>query len=653
MKYRFLLILFSALLLPVFSLNATSRSFNSGEPREVYPRRMVVEEGTGTWCPWCVRGIVGLEEMTRNYPDNFIGIAIHANDEMDFSSKYGLPFTSYPSAYFNRSVLSDPSYYTMERFLDNQSGLMIDVMVKINSITFSDDYREMTVSTNTRFGYGETDADYRLAYVITEDGVGPYAQFNKYAGSSGEMGGFENLPSPTPVVFNDVARGIYPSLTGVEGCLPATISACTDYSYEYTFQMPKNCDNYSNLKLTVLLYDAVTGEIVNADRMKCPEGQAPSYLIIDMAGKPGTLASKLGDEIYDTQRLAIKGEINGADLATLANMMGCGSSEGHLLYLDLSNARIVKGGEYLKYGQYSILKEDDCLPEGAFSENKTLRFIAMPSSLRKICDNALVNSHSIQEIKLNEGLAEIGGDAFAFNWSSRGSLKKINIPSTVSSIHPTFLSGCNKVDIVFDHRNKYYSYDNIALYSKDFNEFIMVSPLYNGIFTVNDNCTFINIGILGENIPGLIATNVREIGSLVGDENLEFMALGYPLESLGYYVFYGMNNLTNIYLGCSNVPKGTYRYSEHQFENASNCTLYVPSASIETFKADSFWNQMKDIKPIEGTKYEYLKNIGTSVDPLHPDDKCAKEIYTLDGRSVSKMPSKGVYVVNGKKIFVK
>ena len=579
---------------------------------------------------------------------------------MDYKASYGLSFQAYPSAYFNRKELSNPSANTMENYLKRQSGLTTDAMVKITSLTYSDDYTELKVSSNTRFGFDKSDVDYRLAYVITEDSVGPYMQINAaYSGSDTEMGGFEKLPSRTPVMYNDVARGICPSLTGIEGSVPATVSACTDYNYEYSFSMPKNCDDYSKLKLTILLYDAKTGEIVNADRIDCPQGKKTLEITVDTGNEPGTLKQKLGDQIYDIPSLTVKGKINGDDLATLASMMGSGSDYENLSYLDLSNARIVKGGKYLKYGEYSTLEEDDCLPEGVFANNSSLRYIAMPSSLKKIEDNALVNSYSIQEIKLNEGLEKIEVAAFAFYMilscdGSRGSLKKINIPSTVSSLDPSFLFGCTKVDIVFDHRNKYYSYDNIALYSKDYNEFVMVSPSYNGIFTVNENCSFINRGFLSENISGLIATNLRKIAwSLPESENLAFMALGNPLESLGDYVFYGKTNLTDIYLGCNNIPSGNYRNSGIQFENASNCTLYVPSSSIEIFKADPFWGKMKDIKPIEGTEYEFLKSTGSNgIDNVLMDNKNTSKIYMIDGRSVNKM-TKGMYIVNGKKIIMK
>ena len=50
---------------------------------EIFPKAVVYEEGTGTWCGWCVRGHVGLKDMYHNHPDgSFIGIAVHNADPM-------------------------------------------------------------------------------------------------------------------------------------------------------------------------------------------------------------------------------------------------------------------------------------------------------------------------------------------------------------------------------------------------------------------------------------------------------------------------------------------------------------------------------------------------------------------------------------------
>ena len=573
--------------------------------KEVYPRRMVVEEGTGTWCQYCVWGIVGMEYMAKNYPDNFIGIAVHSGDQMDIEDVYGLSYSSFPSAYFNRKELSSPSSYTMEQFLKNQSGLTTNAMVKINSVTYSDDYKHLKVSANTRFAFDKTGADYRLAYVITEDEVGPYLQNNAYAGESGEMGGFEKLPSPTPVVYNDVARGIYPSLTGVEGSVPTTISACTDYSYDYSIDIPKNYDNSANLKLTILLYDATTGEIMNADRAACPAGKSNIELSVDMGDEPGTLAEKLGDQIGYIYSLTLSGKINGLDLATLRSMMGCTDDMKCLTHLDLRNANIVKGGEYM---DGKNLNEDNILPYEVFSNTSSLHFFATPFSLKEIGSYALNCAGAIKEIVLNEGLEKIGWGAFSVN-DAGSTLKKLNIPSTVKTLRGNFIERCYLLtDFSLDPNNPYFDFDGNAIYTKGYKELVTIIPSYKGEYNINEKCNSIMDQAICSNssITGIVATHVSTIGDLVfwDATKMQYLAIGSLLKSIGSLTFSYCYQLDKIYLGCTEVPMG--RYKDSTWDEIGNCTLYVPSASIEKYKADTFWGKMKDIKPIEGTEYEYL-----------------------------------------------
>lgn len=603
------------LLLPV-SINQPILVFSTSDTegaKELYPRRMVVEEGTGTWCQYCVWGIVGMEYMAENYPDNFIGIAVHSGDQMDIEDVYGLSYKSFPSAYFNRQEASSPSSNTMEQFLKNQSGFMTNAMVKITSATYSDDYTQLKVSANTRFAFDKSGADYRLAYVITEDKVGPYLQNNAYAGSNDEMGGFENLPNPTPVIYNDVARGIFPSLTGVEGSVPAVISACTDYSYEYSLPMPKNCDDYANLKLTVLLYDAKTGEIVNADRVVCPVGRSNIELSVDMGDEPGTLAEKLGDQIGYIYSLTLSGKINGTDLSTLRTMMGCTGDMKSLTLLDLRNATIVKGGEYMN-GE--TLNEDNVLPYKVFSSSPSLQFIATPLSLKKIGSSAMYRAGAIQEVVLNEGLEEIGNSAFADNMAG-SPLKKLNIPSSVKTLGNDFISRCYVLtDFSLDPNNPYFDFDGKAIYSEGYKELVTIIPSYKGDYATNEKCSAIRDNAISANssITGIVASYVRAIrqSAFWMANRMQYVAIGSQLKSIGSSAFSYCNQLERIYLGCTEVPTGEYR--ESNWEEIGNCTLYVPAASIDTYKADPFWGKMKVIMSIEDTDYAYLASLGDGYD---------------------------------------
>lgn len=102
---------------------------------ESYPRRMVMEEATATWCGWCPQGIVAIDGLKRDFPDNFLAIAIHGNgDKMAYIDEYGLQVNGYPSAFLNRQSTS-VDYSWLKRKIE-KAGLTTDKMVRIDSVTY-------------------------------------------------------------------------------------------------------------------------------------------------------------------------------------------------------------------------------------------------------------------------------------------------------------------------------------------------------------------------------------------------------------------------------------------------------------------------------------------------------------------------------------
>src|SRR5699024_9086047 len=70
-------------------------------------KMVVFEEGTGTWCGYCPRGIVAMEYMYDNsnqFP-NFIGIAVHNQDPM-MVAEYdnGANFPGFPNSNVDRGL---------------------------------------------------------------------------------------------------------------------------------------------------------------------------------------------------------------------------------------------------------------------------------------------------------------------------------------------------------------------------------------------------------------------------------------------------------------------------------------------------------------------------------------------------------------------
>lgn len=626
---------------------------------ESYPRRMVMEEATATWCGWCPQGIVAIDGLKRDFPDNFLAIAIHGNgDKMAYVDEYGLQVNSYPSAFLNRQSTS-VSYSWLKRQIE-KAGLTTDKMVRIDSVTYVEADETYKVCTTTRVANSLNNAQLRLVYVVTEDSVGPYKQTNNFAGESEEMGGFENLPTKVEMLYSDVARFIYPNCDGLEGSVPSTLEACKDYAYVANVSANFNCDDYGKLQLTVMLYDAATNTIVNADRIPLPKRtDLDKTLTIYMGEEPGTLKEKLGKDLYKVRSLIIRGKINGEDLATLRDMVGrTDNKTSKLANLDLSAAQIVKGGVYMDDKE---LDKDNHLPDLAFERAVSLRSITVPSTLRSIGYAAFQDTYSLREVNLNEGLVEIDTWAFA-SWNVESSLEKINIPSTVRSFQGTTFASCYKLkDFTFHPDNPYYTFDGIAVYTKDYGQIVHIIPSYDGMLPLPDECRTVQWSSLrSSRIKGFVGKNVVEIGgaAFADLEGANYLAFGSKLKRVGIGPF-NYARLNKLFLGCHDIPDGEYVdyvdgvYSDI-WDSYKNVTLYVPRDAVDKFRKHRVWGMAKDVLPIEDTVFAYLAD--TELDAVGEvktsSTAMPHSIYSPTGVKLNR-PIKGLNIVDGKKVMVK
>lgn len=135
--------------------------------------------------------------------------------------------------------------------------------------------RALNVTATAHFAVNAT--GYRLALVLTEDSVHgttpDYDQRNAYGhGDFGPLsGGGIDWAAQTDTVpaalmyYRFVARGIYPFFTGAFGSLPPTAKADSTYSYTFpTYTVPAGY-NASKMRAIVLLLQASTGKIKNAN----------------------------------------------------------------------------------------------------------------------------------------------------------------------------------------------------------------------------------------------------------------------------------------------------------------------------------------------------------------------------------------------------
>lgn len=239
--------------------------------------KVVAEELTGSWCGWCVRGIVALEETKKAHPEQFIAIAVHGNDFLE-SPEYtdyiaGLIGSSgYPNSVVNRdrNTAGDPEYIPV-RF-EQKTSAPIEGYVTLET-GGEDGLYEATAKV--ALNSNGLDGRYRMAYAIVEndvyeEGNSNYVQHNSYAGgANGEMGGYEDLPEYVPDFhFQDVARGTIGDPSGIEGSLPLRMDAGREYVTTESFTLPETVLNVDNVYIVAMLIDTRSSGIVNADMAK-------------------------------------------------------------------------------------------------------------------------------------------------------------------------------------------------------------------------------------------------------------------------------------------------------------------------------------------------------------------------------------------------
>ncbi len=183
-------------------------------------KRVLVEEGTGTWCGWCPRGDVFMRAMADKYPDHFVPVAVHNGDIMTLAEhNSGLGITGFPGAKVMRnSTAVDPSAIE-EPILDALSVAPYATME--TGARFDEDTRELEVSVTVLFPTGSI-FPYRMGVIVTEDEVrgtsSDYDQANYYSGGSVIMGGYETLADPVPaidMVYEFVSRALLGGYSGI------------------------------------------------------------------------------------------------------------------------------------------------------------------------------------------------------------------------------------------------------------------------------------------------------------------------------------------------------------------------------------------------------------------------------------------------------
>ena len=277
--------------------------------------------------------------------------------------------------------------------------------------------------------------------------------------------------------------------------------------------------------------------------------------------KAGTLPDRIGSsKKYKITNLKIVGEINGTDWEMIREMAGRSysgnSTEGNLSVLDLSEAKIVKGGDSYFSGYYS---DDNCytsndeIGEYAFKDCSRLTSLTLPAGITTIGRNAFSGCSGLTSLTLPAGITTIGRNAF----DGCSGLTSLTLPAGITSIGGYAFSGCSGLTSL---------------------------TLPAGITSIGFGAFYGCSGLTSLTLPAGI-TSIG-FGAFYGCSGLTSLTLPAGITSISDKAFYGCSGLASIYVYAEKVPK----MDSDAFKgcDAKNCILYVPKGTYDDYWLSNF-----------------------------------------------------------------
>ena len=324
---------------------------------------VVFEEGTGTWCGWCVRGLVYMDSIQKTYPDA-VCIAVHNGDPMTvaaYDAGIGGLISGYPSVVVDRKIVDDPSNL-FQLYLDHKPDFGYADITMTNTVSGSN----VTCKVDCHFAVDLT-GSYRLALVATEDRVhgGPdgstWDQHNYYSSQSQNIPllgyGFDFQAEASIIVaskmyYDDVAISIDNSFTGKPGTITSPIAAGSTQSYTFNYAIPSTSKG-NNISLKALLIDQNSGMIMNANQKHLEVGgavQSIASAAITAEVYPNPAADQLNVSLQLTASQSVKVEVLnmiGQTVATATQTLKNGVVTMNIAALPVGNygVKITAGNE--------------------------------------------------------------------------------------------------------------------------------------------------------------------------------------------------------------------------------------------------------------------------------------------------------------------
>ncbi len=297
--------------------------------------------------------------------------------------------------------------------------------------------------------------------------------------------------------------------------------------------------------------------------------------------KAGTLPNKIASsEMYKITNLKIIGEINGTDWNMIREMAGRNyqesSTEGNLSVLDLSEAKIVAGGDYYYYDNLfknKVYTSKDEIGEYAFAYCSGLTSLTLPVGITSIGEFAFSGCSGLTSLTLPAGITSIGEYAF---YGCSG-LTSLNLPAGITEIGESTFSDCSGLTSLTLPDG----ITSIGISAFAYCSGLTSLTLPAGITSINYGAFLDCSGLTSLTLPD----GITSIGSraFYGCSGLTSLTLPAGITSIGDDTFYGCSGLTSLTL-----PAGITSIGEYAFSGCSGLTSLNLPAGITSIDKYAF-----------------------------------------------------------------
>jgi len=369
--------------------------------------------------------------------------------------------------------------------------------------------------------------------------------------------------------------------------------------------------------------------------------------------KAGTLPDRIASsKKYKITNLKLVGEINGTDWNMIREMAGRNyqesSTEGNLSVLDLSEAKIVAGGDYYYYDNLfnnKVYTSNDEIGEYAFAYCSGLTSLTLPVGITSIGEFAFSGCSGLTSLTLPAGITSIGEYAF---YGCSG-LTSLTLPAGITEIGESTFSDCSGLTSLTLPDG----ITSIGISAFAYCSGLTSLTLPAGITSIGDDTFYGCSGLTSLTLPagitsigeyafsgcsGLTSLNLPagitsiDKYAFSGCSRLTSLTLPAGITSIGEFAFSYCSGLTSIYVYAEKVP----RIGRYAFEGCASrkCTLYVPKGTYDNYRLSEF-GYFENIVEFDATG---IDKTTTSTD--------VEEVsrYSLNGQRLVG-PTKGLNIV--------